>query len=845
MKKNKSSKLMILSTIIMWAIIIYLGTTSEKKVAAQNYVAFNDNIVLQTNEDIPELIQPATSTPSTIMLEKKADSQPESFLVKETQEEKDIETDRKFVLASQITYKTMPFYHILHTPMNESISAKGWTNFIEKLDYQKIYFTQSDINRFETYRNSMTELLKVGDFSFAIDAYNTLVKRVEERTLFIKDFLNSTNLTFDADIYFKWNRKNEPFASSQQELDEIWQKRLLNSYLMAKINEEIESSKAQTSSASNQVVETVIDSTRSTNVVETASNSDTITVDEDADDPKDNIEKAIENTIKSHENYLSILKDSDINTYKEMFINSITMAYDPHSSFMSIETLEDFNIDMGLSLTGIGATLQVEDGLAKIIQIIPGSPADRDTSANKLVIGDKISAVAQGDEEFVDIQHWPLSKSVRLIRGKKGSVVRLKVIPASDKLGTTTKIVTLVRDEIVLEEQAAFSYIKTIPTENSAEKKLGYIYLPSFYSQTMTVENGEKTASNDILQLINELNVENVDGLILDLRNNGGGSLSEAINITGLFIEDGPVVQVRERRINVLRDEDIAVAFKKPLIVLVNRLSASASEIVAAALQDYGRAIIIGDTKTHGKGTVQSILPLVSPSTSLFYGNVNPNQEVDNVGALKLTSSTYYRISGRSTQLDGVIPDIIIPSIYDKYPDLGEEKLPNHIPWTAVRKASYTPVCNLSNAISELKDKSDNRMKNNDAWKKYFNLLDSMANVYTNNNLSLNYEKRLAYEMNKDKVIEESMSTEEPLELLGDDNTKINKTEVQEDKELSREEALKAKREKKINNDKVLQEAFNILCDLTETTNPNGSISEQSSGKKNFKIDSFIDSFFM
>jgi carboxyl-terminal processing protease len=395
---------------------------------------------------------------------------------------------------------------------------------------------------------------------------------------------------------------------------------------------------------------------------------------------------------------------------------------------MSPSSAEDFDINMKLSLVGIGALLRPDEGTARIVRIIPGGPADKD---GRLEAGDRIIAVAEGGKEPVSIMHWPLYKAVRLIRGEKDSKIVLTVIPASDRSGTRTRKIDLIRDEVKLEEQAAKGEVKEIDPGNGETRRLGVITLPDFYADFKATSKNEKDArraSSDVKRLINELMLEGIEGLVLDLRNNGGGSLVESIETAGLFISSGPIVQVKERNgVQVLPDADPEINYEGPMIVLVNRLSASASEILAAALQDYKRAIIVGDKQTHGKGTVQTLISLPG----------------DRRGSLKLTTAGFYRINGGSTQLKGVTPDIIIPSYLDVM-DLGEDSLEHALPWDTIRPAMYRAETGLTELVPLLSEQSKERIAGSGEFQAYLAKRERLKERYETKTVSLSLEARIA-----------------------------------------------------------------------------------------------------
>jgi carboxyl-terminal processing protease len=414
-----------------------------------------------------------------------------------------------------------------------------------------------------------------------------------------------------------------------------------------------------------------------------------------------------------------------------------------------------------------------------------GGPAASD---GRLQAGDKIIAVEQEGEEPVDILYWPLYKSVRLIRGEIGTTVVLHVIPASDATGSMVEKIDIVRDVIKLEEKAARSDIYELEREDGSYK-LGIIALPDFYADFSGGSNGEepRSSATDVRKLLEELNSEDVQGLVLDLRNNGGGSLRDCVEMSGFFVDNGPLVQVKSgRRVRAMRDPERGVLFEKPLVVLVNRLSASASEILAAALQDYGRAVIVGDSKTHGKGTVQSLMPLDRGDESL--------------GSLKVTTAGFFRVDGRSTQLKGVSPDIPIRSPSDVM-ELGEEYLDNVLPWSWVAPVRYSPAGDLREVNAYLSDRSEERLAENETFSVYQEKVDRLEERMKRREVSLEWETRLARHL-KDRE----------LDKLQDKGMLV----MEEDEEEDEEEALSILPDR----DLVLKEGLHILADLISYTPP-------------------------
>ncbi|HEY5653300.1 MAG TPA: carboxy terminal-processing peptidase [Pontiella sp.] len=646
---------------------------------------------------------------------------------------------------------SLPVFHLNQLPMDTHISTNAFNLFLNTLDPNHCYFLQSDIDNFREDAEILHKHLRKGDIAFATNVYATLIQRIENRMEFIENQLKK-GFDTELDENFLWDRKEAPWAENQTTWDNLWRKKLKNEYIVRMI-----SSTVFKEDKTNTVQKIEGPDSENTNTLKEAANK------EDLEDSNLTPEEFI---LERYKQFKMTMESFDEEMLLQRYLSSFSLVYDPHSDYMSPSSVEDFDINMKLSLVGIGAMLRPDEGAAKIVRIIPGGPADKD---GRLKAGDRIIAVAQGTEEPVSILHWPLYKSVRLIRGEKNTTVVLTVIPASDHSGTRTKKIDIVRDEVKLEEQAAKKEIKEIKLDNGEPRRLGVITLPDFYADfSASDKKNARRASSDVRRLINELMHEGIEGLVLDLRNNGGGSLIEAIETAGLFITSGPIVQVKERNgIQVLPDADPEIDYEGPLVVLVNRLSASASEILAAALQDYKRAIIVGDTQTHGKGTVQTLMPLGTRK-----------------GSLKLTTAGFYRINGGSTQLKGVTPDIIIPSYLDVM-DIGEDSLKHALPWDTVRPAMYRTQTGLSQILPQISAQSRERIDNSDEFKTYFTRQERLKERYEIKLISLLLEKRLA-------------DAEAEKEL---DNIQNELYDKDEDENKS---------------DLILDETLNILCDIID-----------------------------
>jgi len=595
----------------------------------------------------------------------------------------------------------LPLMHLNKIPWDDQIAQRGLDNFIEALDFEKIFFLAADIEQFKAQMPNLDDWIKRGDLTFPQQVYEVFRERVTNRVAYAESLLNQP-FDFTTDEDYQWKRKDATWADGQDAWDDLWRRRIKHLYLSRIINDE------------------------------TGEREEIIS--EEEEDKKSHSEK-IDATLspgefvrKSLRQYKMVIEDNDETWVIERYLTSFARAFDPHTDFMSPNSMEDFEINMKLSLQGIGAILSSEEGAAKVERLIPGGPAEQD---GRLKPGDKIIAVAQGEEEAVDVLHWPLYKTVRLIRGDKGTKVVLTVIPASDSSGSTLSKIDIIRDEVKLEEQAAKGELRQVPQASGESLPVGVITLPDFYSDFKGSDGEESTScTKDVERILGDLLGQGAKAIILDLRNNGGGSLTEAINLTGLFIETGPVVQVRDRRrVRALEDYDRRVVYDGPLIVLVNRLSASASEIVAGALQDYGRAIIVGDSKTHGKGTVQTLASL---------SNANPQ-----LGSVKVTTASFYRIAGGSTQLKGVVPDIVIPSFVETL-EVGEDLLDNALPYTEVPRLDYQQVQNKSELIPVLTQKSVARREQDERFKSYADLLNRASERQKSSTISLQAEKRRA-----------------------------------------------------------------------------------------------------
>ncbi|QDT26010.1 carboxy terminal-processing peptidase [Gimesia panareensis] len=588
-------------------------------------------------------------------------------------------------------------FHISGKPINDEISQKLMKRFIKQLDPQKLYFYQSDIEHFEADKTQLDDKLAVGDVSFAYDAFNLYLQRLQERMDYAQQLVDVDH-DFTVDESIVVDAKDLDFAKDQNEMNERWRKRVKYDLL-------------------NLILE------------------DT------------ELAKAREQLHKRYRNNLRTMSQTEKPEKLEMYLSALTHCFDPHSSYMSPQTLEDFRISMELSLDGIGAALRSEDGYTVVAEIVPGGAADAD---GRLKAGDKIVGVAQEDGEFVDVVEMKLSKVVRYIRGKRGTIVQLRV---KKEKNNAIEVYKLTRKKIELStSEVKGKIIETGERLPGQTGRIGVISIPSFYRDFRGAQRGDenfKSTARDVRKVLYDFRDQGgVDGIIIDLRFNGGGALSEAIEVSGLFVDEGPVVQVKqmdgERKIH--SDVEPGAVYTGPLVVVCNRLSASASEIFAGVIKDYKRGLIIGDTTTHGKGTVQNVMPVSNQMFSFLKGQ--------DLGALKLTINQFYRVNGDSTQNRGVRSDIVLPSLIDNM-DLGESFLDDAMEFDKTEVAPHESLGMVSPKIlDQLKQASTKRVVADKDFKETQEEIDKYLKKKNQKTISL-VEATRRKEMSNDKDKEE------------------------------------------------------------------------------------------
>lgn len=657
-------------------------------------------------------------------------------------------------------------HHYSHRDFDDEMSKTMLGNFLDMLDFRHQYFTQEDVDGFrEKYDTTLDDHLLMRNISPAIEIYDIYKQRVKERVDFVKATLKSKKFTFDSNRTIDLKRDKMPWPKDKAAADKMWLDIIEENLLQERIADEARAreDKKKAEKAAQKKAEAK-DSTAEAKKEEPKKPAEPKK--EVADAKKEKDEKDMtpeERVIKDYDKLIEITNENDNEDTVNFFLSSLATAYDPHTEYMSTDERDSFNQHMTHKLVGIGALLGMKDEAAEIQGIVVGGPADKEGS---LQINDRIIAVAQGDEEFVDVKYLKLQKVVNMIRGEIDSTVRLKINPAVDPTGV--KIISIIRAEVPLKEKLANAELLQTPPEMGPPLKLGWINLSNFYGD---MESGTVSASADVERLLRRLIKENIQGLVFDLRDNGGGSLDEAVKLTGLFVPSGPVVQAKDWRGSISWKDSEAEkpVYDGPMIVLVNKASASASEILAAALQDYRRAVIVGDSSTFGKGTVQTILD-VARYMPFF-------SEKSRAGSLKVTIQKFYRIAGGSTQLKGVVPDIHLPSRLDVL-DIGEGAAKNPLPYDTIPPRKFAPWRPDAFPVEELNASVKSRISSNPEFQIILDDSKRLKERIDKNTVTLNLaereKERIEVEQRRDKINDErAKRAKEVADRLKDNGFKV------------------------------------------------------------------------
>jgi carboxyl-terminal processing protease len=619
--------------------------------------------------------------------------------------------------VSKLVSNVIERSHYRQSPINDPVSSLVLDRFVEQLDGARSYFLASDIADFERFRYQLDDAVVAGQLEPVFTIFNRFQVRNRERVAYALQLLK-TEPDFTVDETFEFDRAKAPWAKTNEELNEIWRKRVKNDAVSLMLTEKSWA------------------------------------------EARDVLQKRYERVLKRTEQVTS----DDI---FEVFMNAFAHVFDPHSSYFSPRNSEEYRIQMSLSYEGIGASLQLVDDYVTVLNILPGGAAAVDGSLNA---NDRILAVGEGKNgKYVDVVGWRLDDVVQIIRGKVGTTVRLQILPAGAAPGSPEKELALVRSKVTLEAQAAQKDVRKIK-RGDRDVAIGVINVPSFYQDFEAKSSGAKdyrSTTRDVRKLIDELKEkDHIEALIMDLRGNGGGHLTEATALSGLFIPGGPIVQLRETggRVEVLDDPEPTIAWDGPLIVLVDRFSASASEIFAGAIQDYGRGLIVGQ-QTYGKGSVQNLYPL-----DRYALGPDPG-----FGQLTVTIGKYYRVTGESTQHRGVQPDISMPTAISTE-EVGESTRESALPWDRIRPVEFGRETQLSQAVPTLEHSHEERIANDPDFRLLLADLDSFEKVRTQKKLSLNLKTRIA---EREQLEKERMAREnerrtarglKPLNTLADLN---------------------------------------------------------------------------
>jgi len=673
----------------------------------------------------------------------------------------------------------------LDSEPQQTMSERVLKNYFRMLDYTHLYFTQGDVDEFlQRFSPTLSSEILHGDLSAPREIFTRFRQRVEDRVAKNKALAAAPH-DFATDKAVQIDRKKAPWPATLEEADQLWTDRIEAELLQENLNEH----------------------------------------------PLNPPAKVV---TKRYDQFLKSVNEQSDEDVVKTFLVALAQSYDPHSEYMSPSEMENFNIQMRLSLVGIGAVLRTDDGYAKIVEVVPGGPADKE---GRLKPNDRIAAVAQGKQPFEDVVDMKLDKVIEKIRGAKGTQVRLQVIPANAADPSKRNVIEITREEVKLKESEAKGEVIELNDTDARKMKFGWITLPSFYadfegkakslvSNKNAPSEGPKSTTKDVRRILERMKKEGIEGLVIDLRRDGGGSLEEAINLTGLFVGPGAVVQAKDAngKVTVARDDDKEPFYTGPVVVLVNRLSASASEIFAAALQDYGRAVVVGDQRSFGKGTVQTVLD-VGKFMPLF------QDQGAKAGSLKLTIQKFYRVSGGSTQHRGVLSDIVVPSPTDT-PEIGESSLPNPLAYDEVDPQPVNRFSSTASLIDSLKIRSQERVSKDTEFRYINEDMKRLQERLELNKLSLNEKARKA-EIAQEKQRKEQRMAERKknpvqnppaLEVTLDTVDKPVLPKVVAKKKPLRDKVAKlsedgedSEEEESVANvpDPVKREALNILKDLT------------------------------
>ena len=665
-------------------------------------------------------------------------------------------------LISSLVVKLLAKEHYTKRKMDAAYSGEVFEEYLRNLDPTHIFFLQEDVDMLAKSKDDLAKKADDGNVQFAFDAFNLRSIRLAEYRDFVRDFL-SKPVQYDPDETFVVDREDAPWPKDSAERRELWAKRIKNELIVTRMSDKAAEEEAREAAEEKE---------------KDAEKDGDASAEKESPVPAASLLTPEQRVMKRVDQLCTTVAGMDPIDVLEGYLTAFTNVCDPHSTYMSPATGEDFDIHISLNLSGIGAVLSSEDGYTKVVEVVQNGPADKEGTLRE---NDRIIAVAQEDGETVDVMDMPLSKVVTLIRGKEGSRVTLTILPARKGAQAAPEKVTITRGNVPMNESHAQGRIIEAKTSDGQTKKIGVIDLPSFYIDFAAVRRGDtdyNSSGHDVLRILNEFADQKIDGLIVDLRSNGGGSLTEAVDLSGFFIPEGPVVQVRDKAsTSVLKDNDRGqVAYGGPMLVLVNRYSASATEIFSAALKDYHRALVVGDPHTHGKGSVQVVTDLDNYMLYLA-------AERFNAGQLKLTNAKFYRINGESTQIKGVEADIPLPG-FSETEETGERALRHALPYDTIRPVRYSvydgKYAVTPGLISDLKKKSEARVSEDPVFKRLVSDIALYEEQRKNKEVPLDFDKRWA-EYEREKAIQKEQDKIYKSERLSSSSSKKNKKDEEPD----------------------------------------------------------------
>ena len=656
--------------------------------------------------------------------------------------------DRKMGLIASLVVQLLAKEHYTRRQMDAAFSGEVFDEYLRFLDPTHIFFLQEDIDMFAKSKDELARKAAAGDVQIAFDIFNLRSLRLAEYRDFARDFL-SKPVKYDPDETYHIDREDAPWPKNVEEQHALWTKRIKNELIVARMSDKAAEEEAKEAAEEKEKAKAAEAKDGEAKDGETKDGK--AEKEEETPAPAASLLPPDERVKKRVDQLCTTVAGMDPIDVLEGYLTAFANVCDPHSTYMSPATGEDFDIHISLNLSGIGAVLSSEDGYTKVVEVVQNGPADKEGTLRE---NDRIIAVAQEGGEPVDVMDMPLSKVVTLIRGKEGSRVTLTILPARKGAQAAPEKVTITRGKVPMNESHAQSRIIEAKDADGQTRKIGVIDLPSFYIDFAAVRRGDEdynSSGHDVLRILNEFADKKIDGLIVDLRSNGGGSLTEAVDLSGFFIPDGPIVQVKDKAsTSVLRDNDRGqIAYSGPMLVLVNRYSASATEIFSAALKDYHRAVVVGDPHTHGKGSVQVVTDL--NNYMLYIAS-----ERFDAGQLKLTNAKFYRINGESTQIKGVEADIPLPG-FSETEETGERALRHALPYDTIRPARYSvydgKYAVTPGLISELKAKSEARVAEDPIFKALMADVALYEEIRKNKDVALDFDKRWA-EYEREKAIQ-------------------------------------------------------------------------------------------